>query len=304
MIRRSQCIAARQMASTTDKGEQRIFSVTVKVQESDEKQIIKIPRSNQPLAPRNSVRVDKESVEDQIARLQRLQRQQRQQAAAERQTGPLNPATVASKPLWRQPRTRGRQQEEQEKRTRITFAPHTPSAIGAAEFRRQQQLSARQNLATTSTQQVAAIKPAPTRRTPAVPTNTDNIEERVARQVHQRVAAIQQDLEQRRANQIAQLTEDITTEERRRAARREEQTRAAWETEAAELQSQIQRSTARRTRATNQDHLRSTHTFSHRSRRVSSTATTVGPTKPFDDKHAASCGHQASSHLAHSSSSN
>ena len=69
-IRRSQRIAARQMASTTDKGEQRIFSVTVKVQESDEKQIIKIPRSNQPLAPRNSVRVDKESVEDQIARLQ------------------------------------------------------------------------------------------------------------------------------------------------------------------------------------------------------------------------------------------
>ena len=245
-IRRSQRIAER--ALKDNKGIQQICAVTCKIEKSEIKrseaiQNIKIPRSNQPLAPRNSVRVDKESIDEKIARLRQLEQQQRRQAEPEQQTGLLNPATVNTKPLWRQPRTQGRSRTEQEVKTRITFNPHTPSAIGAAEFRRQRQQANRQNLLATGQpiiQQVAAVRPAPILRPPVTSVNdSDDVEERINEQVRHRVAAIQQEFNERSANQIAQITEDITNEERRRAAGREEQARLVWETETAELHTQI-----------------------------------------------------------------
>ena len=154
--------------------------------------------------------MDKESVEEEIAKLRQLEQQQWQQADPEQQVGPLNLATINSKPLWRKPRTHEHPKTEQAPRTRITFTPQS-SAVAAAEFRRQQQRTARQNLV--AIQQVAAIRLASIQHTLVALTATNGLEENISEQVHQRVAAIQQDFEQRSANRVAQLTEDITNEE-------------------------------------------------------------------------------------------
>ena len=207
-IRRSERIARLQNKAKQPPPHFQINSIDFKNSSKVKTKIFKISNRKVNLNARNSVRVEKESVAAQIARLQAAP------AARQEQEGPVQHYTVSSfqkPPLWcRQRKTEPQQSENVPPRRKITFSPHAIAAAGAAEYRKQQRAPA--------PTPPPPPPPVPAVRQPAstAPTVLQPAADLVELEVQRRVEIVRQQIDQEACDRVTQHIDQALDIERRK----------------------------------------------------------------------------------------